>query len=168
MSSYSKVVMLDDKKKDIFDYIMEQPFLRLFYKPYEKYKPILLYIFFGGLTTIISIGSYICFDVLLNINELIANVFSWLLAVFFAYLTNRTWVFASNARGIQIVKEIISFFAGRLLTLGLEEMLILVFVTILAFNSILIKILGQIAVLILNYIISKVFVFRKKEPKCER
>ena len=58
-------------------------------------------------------------------------------------------------------KEMASFFAGRLVTLGIEELLLLVFVTMLSFNSVLVKTLGQIVVLVLNYLISKFLVFSK-------
>lgn len=150
------------EKKDIFDRIMLLPVLRLFYAPYKKYKSVLLYIFFGGLTTIVSIGSFILFNTGLNVDALLANIFSWVCAVLFAYATNRVWVFASKAKGTGVVKEMLSFFTGRLVTLGLEEVLILIFVTLLSFNSTLIKTLGQVVVLVLNYVISKLFVFRSK------
>lgn len=150
------------EKKDIFDRIMLLPGLRNFYDLYAKYKSILLYIFFGGLTTIVSIGSFILFEDGLHIHALLANILSWVCAVSFAYVTNRIWVFASKAKGVQIIKEMVAFFAGRLLTLGLEEALLLVFVTWLAFDSTLIKVLAQIVVLVLNYVISKVLVFRSK------
>ena len=153
---------MDAEKKDIFDRIMFLPGLRNVYDLYAKYKSILLYIFFGGLTTVVSIGSFILFDHGLRMDPLAANVLSWICAVSFAYVTNRVWVFASKAKGTKILKEMGAFFAGRLLTLGLEEILLLVFVTWLAFDSTLIKVLAQIVVLVLNYVISKVLVFRGK------
>ena len=153
---------MDTENKDIFDRIMSLPGLRNFYDLYAKYKSILLYIFFGGLTTVVSIGSFIFFDDGMQMDPLVANILSWVCAVLFAYVTNRVWVFASKAKGMQILKEMVTFFAGRLLTLGLEEILLLVFVTWLAFDSTLIKVLGQIVVLVLNYVISKLLVFRKK------
>ena len=81
----------------------------------------------------------------------------------FAYLTNRTWVFASQAKGKAIIPECLSFYAGRLLTLGLEEGLLLVFATWLSWNATWVKIAGQVLVLAGNYIISKLLVFRKKK-----
>lgn len=150
------------ENKDIFDRIMLLPGLRLFNGFYRKNKSVLLYIFFGGLTTLISIGSFVLLDSWLGIHTLIANILSWVCAVLFAYVTNRVWVFASKATGMQIVREMISFFAGRLITLGLEEVLLFVFVAVLHFNSTVIKVLGQIIVLVLNYLISKLLVFRKR------
>lgn len=153
---------MKEDKQDIFDRIMGLPGLRKLYPQYEKHKSVLLYLFFGGLTTLISIGSFILFDTGLGIPALIANVFSWILAVAFAYITNRVWVFASHTRGKEIVKEAVSFVTGRLATLGFEEIVILVFVEQLSFNSIGVKILAQLGVLILNYVISKIFVFNDK------
>lgn len=155
--------MKQQNKPDIFDKLMTLPGLRVLEGFYKKYKSVLLYIFFGGCTTVISIASFALF-VGLGINELIANVLSWILAVLFAYITNRTWVFASKASETKaICREIASFFGGRLLTLGIEEALLLVLVTWLRFDSLAVKIGAQIVVLVLNYVISKWIVFKKTE-----
>lgn len=146
-------------RRDIFDRIMSLPGLRRLYKPYEKHKELLLYIFFGGCTTVISIGTFALLDRFMS--ELIANLFSWVFAVGFAYLTNRIWVFRSQVRGKAIWKEIFTFYGGRLLTLGIEEGVLLVFVTWLAFPGTAVKIAGQVLVLIGNYVISKHLIFRK-------
>lgn len=129
---------------------------------FQKHRELILYLFFGGCTTVVSIGSFALFDVILGIHELIANIFSWLLAVGFAYVTNRRWVFCSQARGRALWAEGFSFYGGRLLTLGLEEILLLVFVTWLGFGSIAMKLIAQAVVLVGNYIVSKFLIFRKK------
>ena len=155
--------MEQQNKPDIFDRLMTLPGLRIFESFYKKNKMMLLYIFFGGCTTAISIASFAVF-VGLGINELIANGLSWIFAVLFAYVTNRTWVFDSKASGMkQIYAEAAAFFGGRLLTLGMEEVLLLVFVTWLRFDSMLIKIAAQVVVLVSNYLISKWLVFRKPQ-----
>lgn len=146
---------------DIFDKIMGLPVLRVFRKPYNQHKSVLLYLFFGGLTTVISIGTFIIFDSYLKMDVLVANLLSWVCAVSFAYVTNRVWVFSSRATGKAMGQEILSFVGGRLATLGFEELVLWVFVSLLDFNSTLIKILAQVGVLILNYVISKLFVFKK-------
>lgn len=148
--------------EDIFDRIMTLPVLRMLYAPYKKHKQMLLYMFFGGGTTVVSVGSFLLFERLLGVNELIANALSWVLAVAFAYATNRKWVFCSRTRGKAFRRELVSFYSGRLITLALEEVMLLVFVTWLSFNSMLVKIAAQVAVLIGNYVISKWLVFRKK------
>lgn len=129
----------------------------------KKHRQLLLYVFFGGCTTVVSIGSFVLFDTVLGVHELLANILSWILAVSFAYLTNRKWVFCSQAKSKAFFQEFVSFYAGRLLTLGLEEGLLLVFVTWLNFPSTAIKLVAQILVLIGNYVISKLLVFRDKK-----
>ena len=142
-------------KPDIFDRILSLPLLNRL----QKHRDVLLYLFFGALTTVISIASFMLFDLITH--ELVANLISWICAVTFAYVTNRRWVFQSQARGIQCIREMGAFFAGRLATLGLEEALLLVFVTWLQFPGTFIKVVAQIVVLVLNYVISKLLVFRK-------
>lgn len=150
------------EKKDIFDKIMRLPGLRRFYGLYEKYKEVLLYILFGGVSTVVSIGSFVLCDTVLGINELVANVISWVLAVSTAYATNRTWVFGSEATGRAFWKEMVSFFSGRVLTLLMEEAILLVFVTWLDFPGTWVKLAAQIAVLVGNYFLSKLIIFKKK------
>ena len=151
-------------KKDIFDRIMELPVLRILDPFYKKNKEILLYLFFGGLTFLVSISSYAVFNIRIGWNALTANIASWILAVAFAYVTNRIWVFTSSAdskRGI--AREVVSFVSGRIVTLVIEELILLVFVTALEMNSILIKIVAQVVVIALNYVISKLVVFKSKK-----
>lgn len=152
------------EKKDIFDHIAEQYPFRFFLPVYSKYKEILLYLFFGGLTTLVSIASFTWAIYGLNLGPAVANVISWVLAVVFAYITNRTWVFSQKAQGTRnICLEALSFAEGRLFTLGLEEIVIVVGITVLQFNSVLVKTVAQVFVLIGNYLISKFIVFRIKQ-----
>lgn len=153
---------MQENKPDIFDRMMQLPGLRVFNAFYTKNKSVLLYILFGGLTTIVSIGTFAIANTLLHMNELIANIISWICAVTFAYVTNRIWVFQSSAKGKEIFKEMMSFFGGRLATLGIEELMLLIFVTWMDLNGLLIKTLAQVVVMILNYFISKILVFRNK------
>lgn len=150
------------EQTDIFDRIMSLPGLRRFYGLYKKYKEVLLYILFGGVSTVVSIGSFVVCESLLGMNELIANVISWILAVSTAYATNRTWVFGSKATGKAFFTEMFSFFSGRVLTLLMEEAILLVFVTWLGLPGVWIKVAAQIAVLVGNYFISKLLVFKEK------
>ena len=160
MTSNPKNTSPRSAPKDIFDRIMSLPGLCHFYDLYARYKSVLLYIFFGGLTTVVSIGSFVICDSWLDINTLIANVISWICAVSFAYATNRVWVFQSCAKGKEILSEALSFFSGRLATLGIEEAMLLILVTMLHFNSLAVKVIAQFVVLVLNYFISKLLVFR--------
>lgn len=148
------------EKQDIFDRLMECRGLRIFQPFYKKYKEILLYLFFGGLTFIVSIGSYVFFEFVTGMSPLIANIFSWILAVSFAYITNRIWVFTDIAHGVQkVIKEVCAFFMGRVVTLIIEEAILFLGISVLNFESVGVKVIGQIVVIISNYFISKILVF---------
>lgn len=149
-------------KPDIFDRFMSLPGLKRFYGPYKKHKAVLLYIFFGIGTTLVNILSFMLFNSLFHMSAPVANLPAWVLAVLFAYITNRIWVFDSHIRGKGFWREIGLFFGGRLLTLGIEEIMLIVLVEYMHLNDLLIKILATIVVLILNYVFSKLFVFKKK------
>lgn len=154
------------KKRKISDYIVQWRFFKRFYPIYAQYKEILLYLFFGGLTFVVSIASYAFFEMIVGFIPLIANVFSWMLAVSFAYITNRIWVFEDTASGLRnIMREIVSFFGGRILTLVIEEVILLIGISILLLNSILIKVIAQIVVIVLNYFISKLLIFNTKKAE---
>ena len=149
-------------KEDVFDRLMHLPVLRIFEPFYKKHKEVLLYLLFGGLTTVVSILSFALFVKGMGMNALVANVLSWILAVLFAYVTNRTWVFESTAETkAGIAREMLSFFGGRAATLLAEEGILAVFITWLGFPDMPVKIAAQVIVIVLNYVISKLFVFRK-------
>lgn len=128
-----------------------------------KYKEVLLYLIFGGLTTVVSLASFWVCTYPLRINVLISNVISWICAVTFAYFTNAKWVFEARpaTRG-EAFRQFVSFYAGRLATLGVEEAILLVFVTLLHGNEMIVKVIAQVVVVVLNYVVSKLFVFRKQ------
>lgn len=135
---------------------------------YKKYEEIINYIIVGGLTTLVSLGSkwILLFTVLDASSPLelqIAVIISWICAVSFAYITNRIFVFKSNNKNI--LKEITSFFGARTLTLLLEMVIMWFFVTLLKMNSdtwvLIWTILSQFIILVLNYVFSKIFVFKK-------
>lgn len=154
------------EKKDIFDKIMSLPFLRNFEGVYKKYKSVLLYLFFGALTTFISIASFWFFGTFMGMNVHVANSVSWICAVTFAFITNKTWVFSSKTKTAgEFFIQARDFYAGRLLTYFVEELILIIFVNLLKLNQDIVKIVAQVVILVLNYIISKLFVFRKKEKK---
>ena len=94
----------------------------------------------------------------MGINELVANVLSWIITVLFAFLTNRVWVFQSPTDGVsEFVKQMFAFYSGRVITLIIEEVILLVFITWLGFNSMVIKVI----VILLNYVIRKLVIFKK-------
>lgn len=128
---------------------------------YGRHKRIWNYLFFGACTTVVSIGSFFLFTKGLGFPPLIANVLSWFLAVGFAYVTNRRWVFDAMTRSTEILTEIASFYGARLLTLGLEELLLWLLLNRLHMGVGAGKLLGQFVVLGSNYLLSKWVVFQK-------
>ena len=95
---------------------------------------------------------------------LIANVLSWILSVLFAYATNAKWVFEARPQSAgETFGLLLRFYAGRLATLGVEELLLWVFIKRLGLPAMPVKIVSQIVVIVLNYVISKLLVFTKKE-----
>ncbi len=131
-------------------------------KIYRKYKEIINYLIFGGLTTLVSIGTYALFTKLLNIDYLVSNVLAWIIAVLFAFITNKLFVFESKSKDKkQVSKEIINFFFFRIISLGIEMIIMYTFVDLLSINDLITKVIAQIIVILANYIFSKVFVFKK-------
>ena len=150
------------KEHDIFDKLISLPVLRIFKPFYHEHREGLLYIFFGGTAFFLNIFLFVLFRKKLLINELIANILCWIICVSFQFFTNRTWVFeAKNTTNKKFIQQIISFFAGRIFTLITEEIIIAIFITWLKFPDLPIKIFANIVVIILNYFISKLIVFKQ-------
>lgn len=123
---------------------------------YKKYKEQINYLIFGGLTTLISIISFALIILILP-NALISNIFSWMISVLFAYVTNAKYVFNSNLTWPTFIK----FTVSRLATLVLEEILLFITINLLSFNALIGKIIAQIVVIIANYVLSKLAVFTR-------
>ena len=125
-----------------------------------------MYLFFGVLATVVSIGSFsVLYDVF-SVNEHYANLLSWVLAVSFAFVTNKTWVFKSDSTQKNVLfKQLWSFFCGRVCTLGVEEIIIVLFVSILGFEAFLVKTAAQAVVIALNYFVSKWWVFKERPQR---
>ena len=129
----------------------------------EKYrKHIITYLVFGIITTLVSWGSFwIMRKYIPMLNENISNIISIILAVIVAYVTNRKYVFSSTEKNI--VKEFVAFCSGRAVTMIFETITFWLFATILGINEMLVKVGVSIIVVILNYIISKIFVFKNRK-----
>ena len=151
-------------EKDIFDRIMERKIFAPLMPIYTKYKEFILYAFFGGFTFLVSIISFLVFNTFFGMNELIANVWSWIASVLFAFFTNRVWVFNSPTNSAEeFIKQMVSFCAGRFVTLVIEEIILFVFITMYGYPDMIVKIMAQIIVIATNYVISKLVVFRTRE-----
>ncbi|WP_022752689.1 GtrA family protein [Butyrivibrio fibrisolvens] len=151
-----------EQKKDIFDRIMSLPVLNMFEPFYKKHKEGLLYLFFGGLAFFLSIFLYWFMYSVMHLNELVNNTIDWIICVAFQFFTNRTWVFdgkVDNNRAFLVQAG--SFTLGRLFTLVVENVLLFIFITLLGFAQMPVKLAATFVVIALNYVISKLFVFRK-------
>ncbi len=131
---------------------------------YFKYKEVILYLVFGGLTTLVNIVSYAVFVRISNMGTVAGTSGAWLVSVIFAYITNKMFVFESKTDTFDLlVKECVSFFGCRLTT-GFMDVAIMYFsVDLLHFNDIVMKIISNVLVVILNYIFSKLFIFKKEK-----
>lgn len=128
-----------------------------------KFKSEILYLLFGGLTTLVNIVSYYLFYNVLRCSNVISTVIAWVFSVLFAYVTNRIFVFESKASGTKaLLREIAAFFTCRLLTGIMDVAIMWLAVDIMNFNSMLWKIISNVLVIIINYFASKIFVFKKK------
>ena len=132
---------------------------------YYKYEEIISYLIVGGLTTVVSLATYyLLVYTILNPKEAvelqIANIISWIASVTFAYFTNRKYVFKTKEK--ISFKEGINFYLYRLSTLLLDMLMMYVFVSVLRFDDKIIKLIVQFIVIVLNYVLSKFIVFKKK------
>lgn len=124
-------------------------------------REVILYAVFGGLTTIVNIGSFALMTKVFNINENLANFIAIVLAVLFAYITNKDMVFHSNAANVkEKIKEFCKFMLGRAFTMLIEFIgCFLLFK--LPIPEIISKCIVTVIVIILNFFISKFFAFKK-------
>lgn len=130
---------------------------------YIRYKEAIRYLFFGVLTVAVNLATYYICAHLLDFEVMLSTVIAWICSVTFAFITNKIWVFESNNWTQETVfKEIISFYTYRVLTGILDVIIMYVCVDKLSFNDMLIKVVSSIIVIILNYIASKLVVFKKK------
>ncbi len=129
----------------------------------------ILYLVFGGLTTLISILSFLIFGLIFGKEQyLLSNLLSWLLSVAFAFVTNKLIVFRSHGTDkITLAREILEFFGARLFSLGIEEgglwiMLDLAKMNEIPMGDMISKIFMSVIVILVNYFISKFIIFKKQ------
>lgn len=126
-----------------------------------KYREMIAYLFFGGCTTLVNIVSYFITYNVLKISNVNSTVIAWIISVLFAYVTNRIFVFESSNKGKAIIKEILSFFSCRILTGVMDVVIMYIAVDVLEFNSLLWKIISNVLVIVANYVLSKIYIFKK-------
>lgn len=128
-----------------------------------KYWDIVSYLFFGVCTTIVNYLIYIpCYN-FLEMSATVSNMIAWVVAVAFAYVTNKPFVFKSNDWSAKVVlPELVKFVGCRVGSGVLETAIIFVTVDCLHWNGNVIKLVTSVLVVALNYVASKLLVFRKK------
>lgn len=146
-----------------------------------KYKKMIIYIICGGLAAVVSMITYfITRHLFPDINAvpgilklfytnsvtLFPNIIAWIFAATFAYITNRIFVFESKIKGFrQNIKQITTFYVSRLTTLVIDMLIMFIFIDVMNIQSniyeLFIKILSNLIIMILNYVFSKIFVFKK-------
>lgn len=130
---------------------------------FHKHEQIISYVFFGGLTTLVNFIVYYPLYNLCHLSASLSNILAWIVAVIFAYLTNKPFVFKSKDWSIKTVAPEFAKFVGSRFGSGLlETVIIRITVDILLWNGNLWKIIVSVLVVILNYITSKFFAFKKK------
>ena len=133
---------------------------------FYKYRELILYVFFGGLTTLVNWGGYWLLADLFHVPYLWATAIAQIVSILFAYVTNRIWVFESKAKGVAAVFwEMVRFFGCRGASFVLDLLCMRVGVGALHINDKVMKLLSNVIVIIVNYVFSKVFVFRKPPEK---
>lgn len=164
------------RQPDIFDKLVHLKIFRWFEPFFQKNREMLMYLFFGVMTTVVSFITAGISKYLLELIKysddntketvvaIVSTVISWICAVTFAYVTNRVWVFDSKVKGTKgIITEMMSFYGGRIFTLLVEMGMMWLGYSVMGINYWVTKIVANVVVLILNYVISKLFVFKKKD-----
>lgn len=134
---------------------------------YKKYQEIINYLIVGVLTTVVSIVTYFIFSLILDIENnilfILANVLSWICAVVFAYITNKKFVFNTTTSSKKEELKVFSMFvSSRITTLLIELAFMFITVKVKLINDKIAKVIAQFIVIVLNYVLSKLFVFKKK------
>lgn len=163
-----------DKIEEFFLKIIRKIGLGKLADIYVEHKEGMRYLVFGVLTTLVNIvvSAFLYYLVLKNFSEAlrvnISNVIAIISAWIFAYITNKMYVFNSKTNNFkELIKEMVSFFGCRAITAVVELLLMNLLVTVLHFNYMLMKIIVNIIIIILNFVFSKLIIFKNKIEKGE-
>lgn len=127
----------------------------------SAHKQIVLYLIFGVCTTVINTVCYWLLYDILSWSNLISTVIAWLVAVIFAFITNKRYVFESRKSGVRAqLTEFVSFFGCRILTGILDAVIMAVAVDLMKWNGLVWKLISNIIVTVVNYIASKFLIFK--------
>ena len=130
----------------------------------DKIREIIRYVIVGVATTAVSFGVYWLCNEVFHFHYALSNAVSWGAAVTFAFIANRKYVFRSDG---DVRREVVTFFLSRLFSLGAEYLVLVPAVELLGLGKTVAKIVAQVVVMILNYVLGKFLVFRKKKTPAE-
>lgn len=122
----------------------------------QKYRQLIAYAIFGVLTTLVNIFAFALLEKGAGWHYFWSNNLAWLIAVLFAFFTNKTFVFRSPyTTASAFFKEIVAFFGARIASLAVDDLVMFVGISLLSMNSILVKVIDNVIVIIINYVLSK-------------
>ncbi len=129
---------------------------------FKKYREIISYVIFGALTTFVDFATYVFLTRVFSLNEDLANIISQVVAIIFAFIVNKLFVFEDKENNLKtVIYQFLKFSSLRLITLSLNSLIFFVMTEFTTINDIITKALVSIIVIILNYIFSKLLVFKK-------
>ena len=141
---------------------------------FVRYREILMYLIVGGATTVINWGSYYLFTDFLSFELNIANITSWIISVTFAFFTNKLYVFQSKHLDMKTMTKEFSAFVGSRIFTGIIAWILFPILLYLGIDRFIIetpgmlaKIITSVVEIVLNWVLSKYFVFRKKPEQTE-
>lgn len=131
-------------------------------KLFTKYRSFMFYAIFGVLTTLVNLVAYHLYYNKAGMSNTLSNVIAWVLAVAFAYITNKIWVFDSKSFRWKVLKrEIPAFISCRLATGIMDLVIMYICVDVMGWHANLMKLMSNVLVIILNYVFSKLIIFKK-------
>ena len=158
--------MTVDKVEEFCLKILEKIGLKALVSWYREHQEGMRYLVFGALTTLVNIVIYSLLYYMFNISNATSNVIAWILGATFAYVTNKYFVFKSKvSTKIELLKEIAYFYGCRVLTLIIDEAIMIIAVDKWGWNALFMKILANIIVIILNFVFSKILIFKNKKAE---
>lgn len=148
---------MSKKHITISERLMQLGLVKKFLPFYEKNREILLYLFFGGTAFFLNIALFWLLGFFIP-KPLLNNCICWVVCVLYQFVTNKKLVFQKESED-SISKQLLKFTGGRVFTLVIEEIILAVGIKLLEFSEMPVKLAAQVIVIVLNYIISKWFVF---------
>ncbi len=160
----TKSIIVLEKIEDFFLNILDKIRLKKLADLYRNHREGWRYLIFGALATIVNIAIYDIAFYLGKIDNSISNIIAWVVAAIFAYITNKFMVFASKLNTKkELQKQIVSFFGCRLFTLLIDQTIMVITVDKLGMQAFLMKVISNVIVIILNYVLSKLIIFKKQK-----